>query len=652
MRIKYIKSKNLLRKHNTEENKLTYTNLGKEYKKMLKQCKRKYIKEFNNKLLSLKKDNPKEYWKIINGDKKNKNVIPINREIFMDHFKELSNQNLEGRDEFDRSNINKTINEELNVPFTYNEIAAQIKKLKSNKAYGVDQILNEFLKCSPHVLIELLVNFFNIILDSGIVPNEWAVSLIVPLYKGKGKVTDADNYRGITILSCMGKLFTAVINCRLQTYLDSMGVIGDEQAGFRKGFSTLDNIFILSNVINIYMNNKKRIYCTFTDYRKAFDLVGRCSLWHKLLSNNINGKILNIIYNLYDQAKSTVLLHGSSSEFFKCNIGVRQGENLSPLLFAIFLNDFDRHLSSHYEGLQELSDKIRSELSDNDIEIFFKMFSLLYADDTIVLAESAKEMQRALNAVKAYCQTWYLEVNISKTKVVIFSRGKVRKYPVFKYGADNLEVVDDYIYLGTTINYNGSFKKAQNKQVKQASRALFSMREKSLKLNISIKTQVELFDRAVMPILLYGSEIWGYEDITQIEQFHHKFLKRLIGVKPSTANCIIRGEFGRFPIQKYIDSRMLKYWIKISTESESKTSNLIYRLMKKLFDSEAYRAPWLCKIKSLLDNCGLSYIWFCDMKTLNLTVVSKVLNQCLNDTYTQNWHSELDENGLCTSKFL
>ena len=86
-----------------------------------------------------------------------------------------------------------------------------------------------------------------------------------------------------------------------------------------------------------------------------------------------------------------------------------------------------------------------------------------------------------------------------------------------------MEVVDDYVYLGTTINYNGVFKKAKNKQVKQASRALFSLREKSLKLNLSLITQVELFDRAVLPILLYGSEIWGTRKLLRLNNFITNF---------------------------------------------------------------------------------------------------------------------------------
>ena len=86
--------------------------------------------------------------------------------------------------------------------------------------------------------------FFQVVLDTGIIPTDWSIGIIMPLYKNKGPVDDPDNYRGITLLSCLGKLFTAVINERLTMFLESSGTIGDEQAGFRAGFSTVDHIFV------------------------------------------------------------------------------------------------------------------------------------------------------------------------------------------------------------------------------------------------------------------------------------------------------------------------------------------------------------------------------------------------------------------------
>ena len=95
---------------------------------------------------------------------------------------------------------------------------------------------------------------------------------------------------------------------------------------------------------------------------------------------------LRVIHNLYLNAKSCVKVDDKISDYFSCNVGVRQGENLSPLLFAIFLNDFEYAISRKYNGLSDLSHEINETLSDDDVEHFLKLYVLLYADDTIVLA--------------------------------------------------------------------------------------------------------------------------------------------------------------------------------------------------------------------------------------------------------------------------
>ena len=165
------------------------------------------------------------------------------------------------------------------------------------------------------MFIDVYVKLFNIVLNTGIVPSEWLSGFIIPIYKNKGERKNADNYRGITILSCFGKLFTSVINYRLTKFADEYNLIGHEQAGFRKGFSTTDHVFTFKCLLDMYLSDKNRLYCAFIDYRKAFDSVDRINLWTKLLSNNINGKLFTVIYNLYKHAKSCVKMQGNKSSF-------------------------------------------------------------------------------------------------------------------------------------------------------------------------------------------------------------------------------------------------------------------------------------------------------------------------------------------------
>ena len=108
--------------------------------------------------------------------------------------------------------------------------------------------------------------------------------------------------------------------------------MGQEQVGFRESYSTIDHIFVLQLFVELYQSVQKRVYCGFIDYRKAFDSINRPLLWQKLLSYNINGKLLNVVKNMYDKAKSCVKIENLYSDYFQCNIGVRQGDNLSPLL--------------------------------------------------------------------------------------------------------------------------------------------------------------------------------------------------------------------------------------------------------------------------------------------------------------------------------
>ena len=126
------------------------------------------------------------------------------------------------------------------------------------------------------------------------------------MQKNKGDIANPDNYRGITILSCYGKLFTAVLNNRLNNYLENMNLLCEEQAGFRKNYGTSDHISNLKWFIDLYLFRGKKLFCAFIDYRKAFGSVNITHLSHKLLNHHIDGKMFKIIHNLYDNAKYCV----------------------------------------------------------------------------------------------------------------------------------------------------------------------------------------------------------------------------------------------------------------------------------------------------------------------------------------------------------
>ena len=147
-----------------------------------------------------------------------------------------------------------------------------INKLKNNKSCGIDNIINEFIKFSPNEYKLLLVKLFNLILKTGIIPTSWGISFISPIYKNKGSKSDPDNYRGISLISCLCKLFTSALNERLSKFAEANKIIGEEQAGFRTGYSSHDHIFTLQSIIDIYLNklNKNKdtkLFCAFIDYQ-------------------------------------------------------------------------------------------------------------------------------------------------------------------------------------------------------------------------------------------------------------------------------------------------------------------------------------------------------------------------------------------------
>ena len=649
--LKYSSAKNSSPEH--DENVKT---ASKEYRTLIRRSYYKYKRELNKNLRNLRSKKPKNYWNIINNaTKKNDVLVKLHMETFVEHFRKLGNSEQVSRDsEWNIENIDSPVNDVLDGVITEEELCDLVRKLPNNKAPGCDNITNEFIKCAFPKLKHIFVRLFNVVLKSGHIPDSWSLGYIFPIYKNKGAKKDPDNYRGITLLSCISKLFTSLLNSRLTKFLDSYGTLNEEQAGFRAGYATTDHIFVLDAILRMYLHRGKKLYCAFVDFKKAFDSVDRVTLWQKLLSQNIGGNFLRIIHNLYSSAKSKVKMQSKiSSEYFLCNVGVRQGENLSPVLFALFLNDLSDFLSRSYKGLDFLSEKINELLSDDDVEVFLRLFLLLYADDTIIMAETPVELQNALNAMCQYCETYNLCVNTSKTKVVIFSKGKIRLKPVFTYNNAPLEVVDDFIYLGVKLNYNGSYNKQQVYSGQQANKNMFSLISKCRNLNLDLDLQVDLFECIVQPVLLYGSEIWGAYGTKIANKTQLKYYKQLLHLKNSTCSAMVLGEIGKLPMEEIVKMRILNYWFKIvRCKNPDKLTSKIYSLLYSMSISNGnnFNSPWLDYVKSSLNSLGMSFIW---LQQKNLHFVNDMwfknaVKLRIHDQYRCKWHSTVMDSSSCT----
>ena len=437
--------------------------------------------------------------------------------------------------------------------------------MKNNKTCGIDGLINDFFKSSQKNIINIYTKLFNLVFQTGIVPDAWTLGIIKPLYEQKGDKSQPENYRGITLISCFGKLFTSILNNRLTKYVENNNILGEDQAGFRQGYGVSDHIFVLKHIIDIYLFNRRKLYCAFIDYKAAYDKIDRVLVWGKLLKSGINGSIFKVIFNMYSEVKSCIQTNGQLTEYFSCGLGLRQGENLSPILFALFVNDLKEYLPGHFDGLT-LQKEISAEISNNLSSELYNIFLLMYADDTVILAESPEQLQLALNKHCEYCRKWNLTVNASKTKVMLFSRGKCKYDKLcFKYGNGTISVIEDYVYLGVKFSYNAKFIKAYNYTNQKGNKTLFAMLRKARQLNLPLDLTSQLFDSVVLPVLMYGGEVLAAYPSTEIEKVHLKFCKYLLSVPNTTTSAMVYAELGRMPLEIKIKTKALFFWSKLVT---------------------------------------------------------------------------------------
>lgn len=648
-RKEYFKARNSHWRFKSAENRNNLIRSSKAYKKEINKQYNIYRKDFISKLKSLRTKDPKSYWSLLNKSSVNSKSVTskIALETFYDHFKGLNTANNDQDDfNFNIENVDINNNFELNRAFSNDEVLHAIRSLKNNKSCGNDLILNEFLKCASEKMLNVFCSLFNIIFDTGLVPEVWTEGIICPIYKNKGDANNPDNYRGITVLSCFGKLFTAVLNLRLNNYLENMSLLCEEQTGFRKGYSTMDHTFNLKCLMDLYLHRNKQLFCAFIDYKKAFDSVNRTALWQKLLQQNINGKMLKLIHSMYSNAKSCVRQNSRLSAYFYSNVGVRQGENLSPILFALFLNDLVEFISRGYDGLTDITEAVHLLCDTDDIEVYFKLYLLLYADDTVILAESKEQLQAALNSMYLYCQTWKLEVNPSKTKVVVFSKRKINEKPVFTYNGENLVVVDDFVYLGVTFTYNGTFTKHKNCLLEQGRKAMFSVLKKIRKLNLPVDIQLQMFDCMVGPILLYGAEVYGYDKSDILESLFLQFYKIILCFKKCTPNTVLYGELGRYPADILVKSRIIGFWKRLICSKQDKISYTLYKLLHTMHTRHFYFSKWIDCVQNTLNHCGFSEFWINQYVPENCCL-SKMVKTRLIDQYKQNWFNSAYDLSKC-----
>ena len=192
------------------------------------------------------------------------------------------------------------------------------------------------------------------------------------------------------------------------------------------------------------LSKSKCLYAAFIGMQKCFDSIYSNGLWYKLYNIGIDGKVLRIINSMYSSVKSCVRHCNQYSEYFDIAVGLRQGEIISPIMFNLFVEDLELTLQSD----------INSGIAIEDLCLIV----LLFADNIVIIDENPDNLQKSLNNLSQYCDNWGLEVNIHKTKIVVFRKsGKLRKNEYWYYTNTQLEIMNDFNYLGCTFNFTGYF---------------------------------------------------------------------------------------------------------------------------------------------------------------------------------------------------
>lgn len=328
--------------------------------------------------------------------------------------------------------------------------------------------------------------------------------------------------------------------------------------------------------------------------------------------------------------KSCVRANQSFTEFFDCNIGTRQGCKLSPLLFSLFINDIVQELRNNCPNGIFISQDIP------------EIHVILYADDIANCADTVRNLQIQLNIVEIFCRNTGMVVNIDKTKIIVFRNGGfLRKDEKWFYKGEPIEAVSMYKYMGLMFTPKLIWTKAKDNLADKAKKSIVTIKILQNKIgSLSVHDSFKLFDTMIVPILCYGSEIWGFEWAKQIEIVQDRFCKNILNVPSHTSSILVRGECGRFPLCLAYFTRCIKYWLKLTRMDETRYPRQCYLMLKRLDDCN--RITWATKIRNLLSRYGFGHVWL-SQGVGDINGFVNTFKRRLKDNLLQEWHSDVND---------
>jgi len=293
-------------------------------------------------------------------------------------------------------------------------------------------------------------------------------------------------------------------------------LLAEEQAGFRAGRSTVEQIFNCRIIIEKHLEHQKDLYHNFIDFKKAFDRVWHEGLWHVMRNYGIDENLVQTIEALYKDSKSAVLLNCQIGESFKTKVGVRQGCILSPILFNIYLeNIMQETLQNHHTSIT---------IGGRPI------CNLRFADDIDLMAGTKHELQDLTNKLENSAGAYGMEISTEKSKVMTNSKNNINA-EIFMNGK-KLEEVDSFKYLGATLTKDGTSTSEIRIRLATSAAALAKLDRIWKSKNISFTTKYKLYKSLVVSILLYGCETWTLtaESERKVQAFESKAHRKLLRI--------------------------------------------------------------------------------------------------------------------------
>lgn len=398
------------------------------------------------------------------------------------------------------------------TPVTCDEVIRYIALLKKNKAPGIDKITSEILKACIHTIAPVITHLINVIFKTGVCPSHFKTALIVPIHKG-GSISDAENYRPISLTSSISKIFERALKDRITGFIDRYNILSDRQFGFRSGVSTEDALTSVVGRIYEAVDNKKPILGIFIDLTKAFDTIDHNILLYKLWNLGFRGPIHELMKSYLTGRKQCVKVEDTLSEERETNVGLPQGTILAPDLFKIYINDL-------------LFMKLKGEI-----------FS--YADDTAILVsgETWDEVESRASEDLKMVKDWFdfnlLTMNDKKTKYLPFCSyaGGLPQFNQINILGTNISIngASSIKYLGITLDSHLRWDLHTENINKKIRSLLYSFYK--LKNILDTKTLLLIYEALVESVIRYGLIVWGGINKTHLQtlsQTQKKLLKIIL----------------------------------------------------------------------------------------------------------------------------